>query len=359
MTDPTNEPGIEDELLNLLGEAGALPTAPDITDAERAAADVRGRAALIAITARPHPSIRGGSRRRTIAVRTCATALVAAAASVAVVVTRSGDHRTSPPIAASTPQMLTFSLASRSKPLSGQNPEGALNALASRAARAPTAGSGDYQLIETESWQLTSASAASNGVFVPNISKRHVQPDGTSMVVRWAGQPLDKDGQLLTPIGDTATGTHPIETVESPSEPDPAHLNPSSKTLLEDLGNPAGCGSAANCAATSIASLHAHAVVPPTLEAALWRNLARTSGIEYLGTTVDRLGRSAEAFSATASDNGERTLLLISPDTGWLLETETIQPTPGGSPYVVGPAVTNFTAYVVASRSPRLVRPMG
>ena len=80
----------------------------------------------------------------------------------------------------------------------------------------------------------------------------------------------------------------------------------------------------AYCLVTGFTFLHYNYVLRPSLNAALWRTLATEAGFRYLGTTVDRVGRTAVAFSAHGADPSRKVILLADPETGAFLGSEEV-----------------------------------
>lgn len=101
-------------------------------------------------------------------------------------------------------------------------------------------------------------------------------------------------------------------------------------------------------------------VPSPDLTAALWRVLAEMDDVDYLGASVDRLGRRAVAFATPTSEADRHVLVYAEPDTGRFLGSEEIlTAAPAGSTDdealsdLTYPAVINFTALAESRRIPR------
>ncbi|MCW2784025.1 MAG: hypothetical protein JWP74_542 [Marmoricola sp.] len=354
MTDPTNDPAdsdLEREVRDLLAELGLHPD-QTLTEEEQRRTDAAASDALHRIVATPPaarttPTSTGARQRlpwRRVLTVGSVVAVSVVGATLVVVGSRSPvspPHQEAVGATVPTPRMATFTLASATTPtLTGTAAGPWLIRLARAIARQPASGTGHFQLIQTDSWTLPGSATThrTSTRFVPTITRRYVRPDGTVILVRGHGRALDGDGRLSLPLeGSRSTSTE----------------------LPAPTGTAKDCPSSSSCVAADIVSRYQHQVVSPRLAAALWRSLAATQGIEYLGTTADRLGRPAAAFVAPGLTSGRQLVIFADPRTGEFLASETIVVTAAGSRLpLTPPAVVEFTVLVSATRMPRLLQPM-
>lgn len=368
MSDPRKDRQLPEdaaaETLKFLEDLGALPRQAPMSQAAHDRADEMARAALGQITATApehHEQVRVRPRSRVrrwtrVAVAVTAPALLAAAA-VVIVLSRQGNGPAVIPPSAATPPMLHFSLTSAKRPLDGVGSAGELRRLAEIAQGVKPVGSGQYQVIQTESWTLSVSSASDGAVFIPRIAKRYVAPDGSYALVQWSGKQLERDGQLVAPLSSPSLGSdQPTQQFGTITTPNPNGFSSEAPKFLSALVGT--CHPQASCLGQAIERAHQEWVVTPRTEATLWNALSTVSDVKYLGATLDRLGRSAEAFSLPGR-SGKSEVILVGRSDGKLLEVDTVQTTNGGVPYVAGPAVVKFDVYLTAMYSERAASPMG
>jgi hypothetical protein len=94
--------------------------------------------------------------------------------------------------------------------------------------------------------------------------------------------------------------------------------------------------------------LWSHQVVPPAVHATMLDILAHQPGLTLLGTATDRVGRPGIAVSVEDKKGPtERRILVFDPDTGALLDSETIVLEKSDLP-VHPPATTAYTAWLTS-----------
>lgn len=265
-----------------------------------------------------------------------------------------------PHAAAQTPAMLRFVDVREGQIKQVGDPAAAiLRELADRAAAQPAPPDQPVQHVELDAWWASTAPSDQNvgarTVLVPTISRVYLLPNGDRRAIEYRGEPLDADGRLskTRPDWDEAPPTSDTITTLDPDQgPDYLQTLPTSTgELREELAPEDGCADArGGCLLSSVASLFESYVVPPKVASRIWRTLATESTITSLGVTTDRLGRDAIAFTAQSMSPHEQLLVLIDPETGNYLASETILVEPDENVGFDPPAVTNFTALVTATR---------
>ena len=262
-----------------------------------------------------------GVRRRSrgVAGGALATVLVAAIAVVAVVLNW--------PVYAATPELLATA------PVSVTASEALLRA--SVALREVDTGPGDGEgvepgqagVISAQTWTLASTDDGSRvtSAVVPENYVITRNEDGSRTVVVTAGQALDGDA----PDSDVEDGALLWEESYAAGEYAYSFTSPAPTSADEVgtfLGPVAGADTDSNASAAfqSIAVLLMEQTLAPHQEAALLEYLAGLPGVEMIGSTNDRLGRPALVLSTTRTDGEYEDHILISPDQGVILATETI-----------------------------------
>ena len=309
------------------------------------------------VDARPlsSPGRRWTSRRwATLSVGAAVAVCLAVALALVLLVPGTGPR----PAAAQTPPMLTFSLAEGDDVLTAGAPaRDALLELAERAARLSPADRLPVQRIVADAW-WTSTDPADGGkgprtVLVPRRVEVYQYDDGSRRSIERRGAALDSRGRVTDEPGswtdvspttdDTFTndlGAHYPQTL-------PATID----GLRRQLAPADACGArTGGCLLSAVSDLFGGYVVDPASTGRLWRLLATDPTITSLGTTTDRLGRRADAFVADALDETQRIVVLIDPDTGRYLGSETILVRPNPDLGFKPPAVTQFMAIVSSSR---------
>jgi len=345
----------DDELLEQtrreLLAAGVSP--PDLTLPE--GYDARAEASLVAIlaTARPRPA----SRRTWWRIG----AVVAAAAVVVAIVI--GMVRTGPtPVAqAGTPPLLSFhDVDPGTLPTTGTDAAGPLHDLAARARSLSGPGDGPVQHLVFDAWWASTGEedgdTETQSAVVPLEHEIYLLPDGTYRSIERRGTPLDQQGRIDPEAGWAQGPAVTDESIRDASRPadladtlptDPAAL--SQRFAADD--DPTTCADG-GCLLDEALSVLGRYAVTPALTAALWEALADDDSVSYLGTTRDRLGRTAEAFMSPGLDRHSQRLLFIDPATGAYLGDETVLTSQSEAWSFTPPAVIEFNALVDVGRIP-------
>ncbi|WP_110589792.1 CU044_5270 family protein [Microbacterium suaedae] len=178
--------------------------------------------------------------------------------------------------------------------------------------------------IQSHSWQLDGYYG--HDVVAPTVTEEQFFADGH--VQRWdyVGEPLtgpDADklpapGTLLEEY-DSRTGMYAGRTLGDPFPTDPDLIADHLAFMLDEDGPSTVFYFGA------VTTLINDRIPSAAEEAAALRFLAGLDGITVEGEVTDRLGRDGIAFSANdRGDGSDKTLLIVSPDTGKILATETI-----------------------------------
>ena len=283
---------------------------------------------------------------------------IAAAIAIVLVVIQPG---TKPNEAmARTPALAKFQFGDDfGKPTSDKSARFALDVLAARASRQNPSASGPVQLTVRDAWFLSTdeAKPGRNGssVLIPTVTEQYANPDGTIRAIERRGRPLNHSGHVtgkvgswssLPPVSDnTFDGPDAGPNYPKTLSTDPAKL---ATQLIQDE---AECEAIrAFCLSNAITQLQYNYVIDPRLMAALWHVLADEPTVSYLGTSRDRLNRTAIAFSLPGADKSRRLILFASPDTGALLGTEEMLIADSKELGLKAPAVIEFTALVKSQR---------
>lgn len=342
----SSDDDLADELRELLHAAGVKPSVA----AETPDTSSRGEQHLQTILRRSR-----SPRRRGALV--AAVGLAAAGVAIALVIA-TGSVTPTPPAAATTPPLLTFSAADIHGPdaWQGQAARTELLILAEAAEHLPAQGPGPVEHIELDAWWSTNElddAAQVTSKLIPQHLEQWRTPDGNVRQVTKLGPALTSSGRLDDNI---AWDEVPVQFDDSfPGAVPPwGEMIPSDAEELRHVlakdDEPECASSSGGCLMRDAIDMHHNYVVPPRSLAALWIAMADEPTITYLGTTTDRLGRAAVGLTAPSPDGVSRLIILADPATGAWLGDETIlvEPSPafGFSP----PAVTAFTALVTADR---------
>lgn len=344
------------ELRELLIEAGAEPR--DLTPLPGQSERAEGLLATIVQTSPTHetPVVHVQfNRKRRAAQR--AVGLLAAAAVVAIATVVVWPGQGTAPADASTPAMLHFQDVKRGTlPAAGEPARDELMTLASKAKALPDS-AGPIQHIVVDAWWASTDDPADGSpastVIEPVRRESFFQPDATIRAIEVRGAPMDDEGHIVAGGSDKPISD---ESFESP-DPGPGYADslptvPAElQVTLEANHDPVSCEAAAgSCFMADVVDLNANYVLPPKLTAALWDVLAEEPSITSLGTTEDRLGRTALAFSTPGQDGTSQQLLLIDPKTGAYLGEEVILTVKSETYSFTPPAVISFSALVRAER---------
>lgn len=347
-------------LLDSIGLRAGDPSEP-VSNAESSR---RAEAMLARIVEQPRGGDRRPTRRRAwwpagrrwtgLSVAAALVACVLVAVALVVGVPGPGPQ----PAAAQTPPLLGFSLAhADGLRVAGEPAHASLIALAQRAAHLPEAPRLPVQRILAEAWSTSTDPAdEDNGprtVLVPRHLEVFQFEDGSRRSIERRGAALDSHGRVTDQPGswDDVAPTTDETFANDLGAAYPESLPTTISGLSRRLAPPDACGKATGgCLLSAVSDLFAGYVVDPATTARLWQLLASDPSIKSLGSTTDRLGRSAEAFVADALDPTQRILILIDPATGLYLGSETILVRPNPDLGFRPPAVTQFTAIVGSTR---------
>ncbi|RMI02069.1 CU044_5270 family protein, partial [Cellulomonas triticagri] len=292
-----------------------------------------------------------------------AAAGVAAAAVVAVAVTVLPGHDTPAAVASGTPPMLAYPVGPEAVASGeGEPARDTLLALAAAASEqdAPDPAGDVQHTLSQNYWASTTVDGTESSTTIdPVVSETWVRPDGSSVNLEWRGDPLLADGALeavSTAPQDAVVDRIPAGTFDAGQVADlprdPAALRAALLAPYAHLGcGPDGDPAAGPwCVYFAVTGIADFLVLPPDLEAAIWRVLADEPGLTLAGTVEDRAGHESVAVSVPASpgdvDPTVR-MLLVDRSTGRLsgreeitLSSEVMQ--------ITEPTVTNFR-YTLAS----------
>lgn len=345
MPDPTTHAALEDEVRQLLGDLGARPLSRELTSTERDRTDRTAAAALDAMLgggpgAEPpySPSQQGVPRR--CWVLAVAAAVITAAGSVPIFRLLFGRVG----VRAVTPAIPRFDQGSRQ---ASRDSTDVLIALAEASARQQEPADLPVQFVATLSWRYAGGHASLASV----PAERYLLGNGLIRLIEREPQPLDAEGRVsddadprTLPVASDRTIPGPAAGPEYPSTlpTDPARLT-------AELTSGA-CSQASACLAEASLSLHTGFVLRPELSAALWRALAATGEADYLGETLDRIGRPAVALQVPAPGADRYRVVYADPHTGALLGADLIGTAHETGQGSIGPAVIGFTAIFGARR---------
>lgn len=353
------------DLHDLLRQHGMVPDVPDALlarqDAERLLRQVLesppgapGRLTESAVAR--HQTGRAVRRGRSLS----------AAAAAVLVVALLGVQTTRPDSAtAATPPLLDYTRASSTDIAADDLPDAhdALLDLAAVARSTPEpARGGPVQHVVAQEWLLETTIDASRGAepenaLYPTRTDLWVSPDGSGQVTQRRSAAVTYDGMLDPDAGPSTGGSastdeHPAGTWDATLDErlprDPVAL----ATHLVDTGATecALDGWSGYCLGEQIQSRFLGSVVPQDLAASFWEVLAAEPTVRLLGETEDRLGRDGTAFlvpvptlSGPSRDESSALVLVVSPETGQLLSTETLT-TRSVLLGIDEPTVTGFSA---------------
>ncbi len=316
----------------------AADPASDATGLDgRAEADLRR--ILASATAGPAP----GTQPRRPRSR-----LLAAAAAAVVAVSLAGVAFGGPgllpagsPAYAATPDQLTVLAPVSDAGLPAEaDAASVLNAIAARAAALPDdIGNGRYARMESEGWALWTRVEGDQvaSEVVPQRSTVWAARDGSGRVVS------RRDG----PGTDTSTTDRDLPRGERSFMWALGSLSSNDAELARqlELGHPVGNGPAERLVA--ITDLAAEQPLAPPVRAAVLRYLARTPGLAVAGIVADRAGRRGVAvyIDTTMSGLPERRTLIVDPDDGQVLGSETLLTEDAGMLNVPVPSVISYTTF--------------
>lgn len=283
--------------------------------------------------------------------------LASSVAAVGVLVAGVLQPWSSAPVQAATPALLDYQFASIDSIATapGKSATPTLERLANAAdADSRLSGSGD-QYVVADSWFADpNTTSLDTAALIPQISEFWVKTDGSLRIVERRGDPLPADGRGLPRKGKwsdepiSADETQPAGSVD----PDvvtklPTQSDALRAKLLEITKCPdklPGSGRSF-CLYNEILALYQVNVVPPEVNAALWRVLAGEKDFRSLGEVKDRAGRPGLGISLITTDRPEyRNILIIDPKTGRLLGNEQILITSADGLKITPPAIMSFTA---------------
>lgn len=357
--------GVAEELRQMLIGLGAKPKdlSPLPGEAERA----EERLAAILRSPREEPTSDGpaepakdryshlGRSRRLIM-------LVASAAVVAIGLVAIRPFSGTEMAAAHTPPLLTFN-ATRpgDMPQAGRPASDILADLARRSRTQTASPPGPVQHVVVDAWWSSSEDAGDAGVhseLIPVRRDTYFYPDTTMRAVERYGEPLREDGTLAK---QETWEQRPVASNESFESPDPGPtyaddlpMDPATlRGSLTSTHDSVLCSQApGGCLVEDVINLYHSYVISPSLSGALWEVLSQEPSIYYVGTTHDRLGREAVAFTTRATDGVSQVLVLADPDTGAYLGDEQVLVKKSAAYSFSPPAVTSFSSVVKAERIP-------
>lgn len=340
----TSDDDLADELRELLHAAGVKPSVL-LNDREATARGVHHLRAILD---------RGGThtRRRVLAA---GVAVAAASAAIAFGIV-TGTVTPSPPAAAGTPPLLTFSAADGRGPdeWQGEPARARFLEMAEAARQLPRLGPGPVQHVVLDAWWSTNQHTDDDTVaseLIPQQLEQWRSPDGTVRQINRLGPPLTPNGKLDSAIEWEKEPVQSDDTFPGADPPwgDTIPTDPQQLRRVLTQGDEPACGpNTGGCLLRDAIDMHYNYVVPPEALAALWLTLSDEPAIRYLGTTTDRLGRDAIAFTAPSPDGVGRLIILANPTTGAWLGDETVLVEPSPAYDFSPPAVTAFTALVIA-----------
>lgn len=262
---------------------------------------------------------------------------------------------------ASTPPVLGFEFAAAADIATapGKPARDELKRLSVVAAASPSpAGSGTTQKVVTDNWfaSIESNEDSVSTVLIPRIVETYLRPDGSFRTVERTGKPLSPDGRGLPNQGKWDEDPKSADETLPAGNSNPnyaAELPLDSDGLVGGLLSGSGCTAAiadtarTNCLFRQTNALFSQYVVTPKLASAIWAMMADQPGVRLLGAVDDRAGRSGVGISLIPKDEPQtRFVLILSPTTGQLLGSESIQIKPDQNSDVKPPAITSFTAFL-------------
>ncbi|WP_328812426.1 hypothetical protein [Rhodococcus sp. NBC_00297] len=237
---------------------------------------------------------------------------------------------------------LTF--VSFDRPVTASDVLGALSGKATTAA--PPRGDGPFDYIRLREWGFYTAQTQDGVVFDSGISYSTREDwraeDGSGLMIS------SQDG--VTDVVDVPPQPANSGTATPPEGTDVAGVR---QSLLERSGN---AFTTAQWLETYAEAWRGH-VLSPAQNAAYLGVLSDRPGIDVIGETTDRAGRRGVAVSTSTPDR--RTVLILDPDTGELLDIERIALSPAAVEIPVPvPTTISYTVFEDRGRATTLgVRP--
>jgi hypothetical protein len=318
----------------------ALLAAADPAPAERidpTGLDGRARTDLASILATaPSAGSEPAPARRQRRLLICAGAAVALALVVALVVpSLSGGGSTA---YAATPRPLVY------VPLA--TGEAAAPLLSSVAARAATLSERDnggrFAHVEQRSWDLFTRVDGKRvtSEVVPQRTSQWLADDGSGLIRVVADLPGGTHREVRRAAGGELQHFWPLRSLSSDD-----------RTLAAQLaqGHPVGDNGAAE-RLVAVQDAYAESPLAPPVRAALLRYVAATPGVVVTGRVTDRAGRDGVAVSLDSDFSGlpTRYTLIIDPDDGRLLGSESMLTERAGKLDVPVPSVIAYTVLLSA-----------
>jgi hypothetical protein len=289
----------------------------------------------------------------------------AAAAALVLVSVLVDPWNLDPDAVAQTPPLLSYDLVVQAGFVDavGDEAQPVLRNLADAATvRVDPPAAGDVQYVHVAQWMYRSTTDA-DGIaasIVPSTVDSWVWPDGSVRRTERSGEPLLVGGQLPD-VGALATG-EPVTEEFGPGSSDAAAVTELASLPPEEVrdrvldGTACATGEASDdaiavCLLEGAARLHELAVVPGSVDAAVWTVLAEDSRLVTLGGVRDRAGRRAVAVtSGPTVPVVVRPVLLIDAADGSLLGVERVLLDSDAGYGVPVPAVVGFQAYIARAR---------
>ncbi|MET0449589.1 MAG: CU044_5270 family protein [Aeromicrobium sp.] len=263
----------------------------------------------------------------------------------------------SAPVQAATPALLDYQFASVESiaVAPGKDPDAILERLAAAADDRPqTAGSGTQHVVRDSWFADVDTTSADTAPLIPQINESWLTADGSLRIVERRDDPLPEDGRGLPTEGGWADQPTSADETEPPGTIDPdraANLPTDPDALRAEMLKSAGCPdtdpgtSRSLCLYDEILALHQFYVVPPAVDAGLWRMLSDEKGFRSLGKVEDRAGRDGVGISLIADERPQsRYVLIADPGTGALLGSEEILISSVDDLKIDAPAILSFTA---------------
>lgn len=285
---------------------------------------------------------------------------IAAALSVLVGVVLVVQPWGAAPALAQTPAMLHFANVRAGEiPAVGDPAAALLEDLAVRAGSLPELADLPVQRIELDAWWASTEPATEDAgpqsALIPVKQVSYVLPTAERRMIEHRGEPLDADGRPVQheldwlsepPVMDEIYAIDPPMGVDYPES-----LPQSSADLVELWAPEDGCATTrGGCLLSEVTTLFELFAVPPDVTARVWQTLATEPSITSLGETVDRHGRTALVLTSASINPREQVLVLIDPESGQYLGSESILIAPDENFGFEPPAVVSFTSLVSAER---------
>ena len=232
----------------------------------------------------------------------------------------------------------------------------ALTAVADVAAALPAAPVDSYRHTKSEGAWLSGIGGPSDrpdGIWalVPVTRELWIKPDGSGRLIETRGQPIwfgpaDKTAWVAVGSPDLGGGRHtdtrfgPTPPGADPSQPqvwpgslryedvDALPTDPSAlRQLIDQRAAANGGGPTDYERFTIVGDLLRETAAAPQVRAALYRVAAELGGVQLIGSTTDRAGRTGTAVvmtNAQSSRGLERRVLIFDPSTSILLEEQDV-----------------------------------